>query len=120
MTRKGVVALLALALAATPALATDKPPPIAAPVVDRWSGEDKEWHAIAGAVVGTAATVKWQSRAVGFAAGCGTGVAFELLAPGFKSYKDAVVTCLGAAFGALIGGWHVQGQRNGLVARKEF
>lgn len=87
---------------------------------DKWTGEDKGWHLMAGAAVSTVSTIKWESRTTGFAAGCGASVAFELLAPGLKSYKDAVVGCLGAAFGAVIGGWHVEGQRNGVKLKKEF
>ena len=120
--RRLTTALVALLLC-LPAAATDKPkpPPIDPPkVVDKWSGEDKALHLLAGAAVSTAGTIKWQSRAVGFGAGCGASVAFELLAPGFRSYKDAAMGCLGTAFGALIGGWHVEGQRNGVKVKKEF
>lgn len=101
----------------SPAWATDVPASVPS-VKDSWTSEDKGYHLAGGAVLSTVSTIKWESRAVGFAVGCGAGVAFELLAPGFKSYKDAVVTCLGAAFGAVIGGWHLQ--RNGIIYRKEF
>ena len=88
---------------------------------DKWSGEDKGLHLIGGGVLSATATIHWQSRMAGFAAGCGTGVAFELLAPamnGVRSSKDAVVTCLGAALGSMAGGWHLQA--NGILFKKEF
>lgn len=123
--RRPLCVLLALALAAAPAAATDKPPPVVqTPAAhEKWTGEDKTLHLMAGAALATASTIQWQSRAVGFGVGCGTGVAFELLAPamnGVRSAKDAIVSCLGAAFGALIGGWHIDANPRGIRARKEF
>ena len=75
---------------------------------DSWTGRDKQMHAIAGAAVALPVTLATGSTGYGLAAGCAVGVAKELAdkyRPGHvASYRDAVVTCAGAAIGAAIGG----------------
>jgi uncharacterized protein YfiM (DUF2279 family) len=74
---------------------------------DAWTGPDKTKHLIVGASIGLAAGALSDSWAAGAAAGCAVGVAKEIndmRSPGHTpSYKDAVVTCLGAAIGAKLG-----------------
>jgi uncharacterized protein YfiM (DUF2279 family) len=74
---------------------------------DTWTTPDKTKHLVAGAAVGLAVGALSDSWTAGAAAGCAVGVAKEIndmRSPGHTpSYKDAIVTCLGAAVGAKIG-----------------
>lgn len=74
---------------------------------DEWIGQDKDKHALAGLIVASAVAAATKPE-YGIAAGCAVGVAKELAdryTPGRQvSYKDAAVTCLGAAVGAYVPG----------------
>jgi VanZ family protein len=74
---------------------------------DAWTGPDKTKHLVAGLIIAAPVSMLADSWRAGAAAGCAVGVAKELhdmRSPGHTpSYKDAVVTCLGAAIGAKIG-----------------
>ena len=74
---------------------------------DGWTGPDKVLHLQAGALIAapvSAATGSWRT---GAAVGCAVGIAKEfndMRSPGHTpSYRDAVVTCLGAAIGSQLG-----------------
>jgi VanZ family protein len=84
---------------------------------DQWTGQDKDKHAIAGVAI--AAAVAAASRPeYGIAAGCAVGVAKEIAdryTPGRQaSYKDAAVTCFGAAVGAYVPGVMITSRTVGL------
>jgi uncharacterized protein YfiM (DUF2279 family) len=81
----------------------------AAHAQDTWTGPDKFLHFGGGALIAGAVTAGTQSRAWGFAAGCGVGLAKEVADPVF-SQKDLVVTCLGAGLGAYATGWMIERQ----------
>lgn len=74
---------------------------------DEWHGRDKQLHAIGGAVVAGSVHQLTGSRWAGFAAGLTVAVGKELAdmhMPGHTpSYKDAVVTALGASLVAVPG-----------------
>jgi uncharacterized protein YfiM (DUF2279 family) len=74
---------------------------------DAWTGPDKTKHLAAGLIIAAPVSMLTDSWRAGAAAGCAVGVAKELQdmrSPGHTpSYKDAVVTCLGAAIGAQLG-----------------
>lgn len=75
---------------------------------DSWTGRDKQMHAIAGAAIALPVTLITRDVSHGIVAGCAVGVAKELAdkyRPGHvASYRDAIVTCAGAAIGAALGG----------------
>lgn len=75
---------------------------------DSWTGRDKQMHAIAGAAVALPVTLITRDVSHGIVAGCAVGVAKELAdkyRPGHvASYRDAIVTCAGAAIGSALGG----------------
>jgi uncharacterized protein YfiM (DUF2279 family) len=83
---------------------------------DEWTGQDKDKHALAGLLVASAISAATKP-AYGIAAGCAVGVAKELAdryTPGRQvSYKDAAVTCLGAAVGAYVPGLMVSSRAIG-------
>ncbi len=74
---------------------------------DAWTGPDKTKHLAAGLIIAAPVSMLTDSWRAGAAAGCAVGVAKEIndmRSPGHTpSYKDAVVTCLGAAVGAQLG-----------------
>lgn len=86
---------------------------------DSWTGRDKQMHLAAGAAVALPVTLATGSTWHGLAAGCGVGVAKELAdmrRPGHvASYRDAVVTCAGAALGAQLGGLVIVPRRDGVA-----
>lgn len=110
-----LLALASLALLAHCASEAD-----AAPAYDTWTGSDKVLHAAVGAGTGLIiyGIAEGQGfahpRAAGFAAGCGLGIAKEAMDSRFSS-KDAVVTCLGAAAGAYLGGVMVEYHRQSRI-----
>ena len=75
---------------------------------DSWTGRDKQMHFAAGAAVALPVTLITRDVSHGIVAGCAVGVAKEIAdkyRPGHvASYRDAVVTCAGAAVGAALGG----------------
>ena len=75
---------------------------------DSWTGRDKQMHLAAGAAIALPVTLITRDVQHGIVAGCAVGVAKEIAdryRPGHvPSYRDAVVTCAGAAIGAAIGG----------------
>lgn len=96
--------LLALALICSPVMA------------DEWTGRDKELHFAGGAAVSSAVTAATGNEGAGFLAGLSMGVAKELADAasrrGTPSWKDAIVTAVGAYVGTkttglLIGPRHV-------------
>lgn len=93
---------LAAVLAAAPVLAA-----AGCTTRDRWQGSDKDAHAVAGLVIGTAATLHFRSRWAGFATGAAVGVLKELgdTQGSSCSLQDAAITALGAALGAQLGGF---------------
>ena len=90
-----LVALIGLAGGATDARA------------ESWTGPDKRMHLAAGALVAAPVSMLTDSLGAGAAAGCAVGVLKEIndmRSPGHTpSYRDAVVTCVGAAVGAQLG-----------------
>lgn len=75
---------------------------------DRWTGDDKVAHFGIGMAIATGVTLQTRSELTGFLAGTGVGVLKELAdrrGRGHCSLQDAVVTALGAAAGAKLGGW---------------
>jgi len=74
---------------------------------DSWAGPDKAKHLIAGASIGLTVGALADSWAAGAAAGCVVGALKEvndMRSPTHTpSYKDAAVTCIGAAAGAKLG-----------------
>lgn len=75
---------------------------------DSWTGRDKQMHFAAGAAVALPVTLITRDVSHGIVAGCAVGVAKEL-ADKYRpshvaSYRDAIVTCAGAAVGAYLGG----------------
>lgn len=74
---------------------------------DSWAGPDKQKHAAVGAGIGLVVSAASDSWRAGAAAGCAVGIAKELQDgrsnAHTQSYKDAAVTCLGAAVGAYVG-----------------
>ena len=96
---------------------------LSAPVYaeDTWTGPDKFLHFGGGAVIAGAVTAGTKSRAWGFTAGCGVGLAKEVADPIF-SQKDLIVTCLGAGLGAYATGWMIERQGREVVVsyRWEF
>ena len=75
---------------------------------DSCTGRDRQMRLAAGAAIALPVTLATGSTGYGLAAGCGVGVAKELAdrdaAGHVASYRDAVVTCAGAAVGAYLGG----------------
>lgn len=102
---KGLVIVACIGLAG--ALTAPKAHAAGMTTTDSWTTPDKTKHLIAGASIGLAAGALTDSWAVGAAAGCAVGVLKEIndmRSPGHTpSYKDALVTCVGAAVGAQIG-----------------
>lgn len=77
---------------------------------DAWTGTDKDKHVIAGALVGTAVAAYTQDRVAGAVAGAVVGAAKELYdstGRGQVSAKDLIVTAIGGAAGAYLGGFFV-------------
>lgn len=80
---------------------------------DEWTTPDKRAHLAAGVLVSTAVTQYTNSAGTGLVAGCGVGIAGELLDAAnagsihskHVSFKDAAVTCLGAYVGAQTSIW---------------
>ena len=74
---------------------------------DEWTGPDKVKHIAAGALIAAPVSMLTDSWRAGAAAGCAVGVLKEIndmRSQGHTpSYKDAVVTCVGAAVGARFG-----------------
>ena len=74
---------------------------------DSWIGQDKAKHLIAGASIGLTVGALADSWVAGAAAGCVVGALKEvsdMRSPAHTpSYKDAAVTCIGAAAGAKLG-----------------
>ena len=74
---------------------------------DSWTTPDKTKHLAIGAGIGLVVSAASDSWRAGAAAGCAVGIAKELQdgrsAGRTQSYKDAAVTCLGAAVGAYAG-----------------
>ncbi len=85
----------------------------AAAGADDWTSGDKRAHFVGGAVISTAVTQYTNSAGSGFIAGCGVGIAGELVdaanAGTFHSkhvsFKDAASACLGAYVGAQTSLW---------------
>lgn len=74
---------------------------------DEWTGQDKTKHVIAGALIAAPVSMLTDSWRAGAASGCAVGVLKEIndmrTTNHTPSYKDAVVTCVGAAVGAQLG-----------------
>jgi len=75
---------------------------------DSWTTPDKTKHLAIGAGIGLVVSAASDSWRAGAAAGCAVGIAKELQDgrsnnAHTQSYKDAAVTCLGAAVGAYVG-----------------
>ena len=78
---------------------------------DRWSGDDKQLHAIAGLGVGLAATYATRDPWAGFWIATGVALAKEALdasGSGTCSAQDAIVTIAAGALGAAGAGWHIR------------
>ena len=80
---------------------------------DEWTTPDKRAHLASGVLVSAAVTQYTNSAGTGFVAGCGVGIAGELIDAAnagsihskHVSFKDAAVTCLGAYVGAQTSIW---------------
>jgi uncharacterized protein YfiM (DUF2279 family) len=74
---------------------------------DEWTGRDKQIHFVAGAVVAGSVHELTGSRALGFAMGSLVAISKELADSRMKghtaSYKDAIVTVMGASLVAVPG-----------------
>jgi uncharacterized protein YfiM (DUF2279 family) len=85
-------------------------------IADEWTGQDKQLHFAGGAAVAAAVTAATGNEGSGFLAGVGIGVLKELADAASKhgtpSWKDALVTAVGAYVGTkttglLIGPRHI-------------
>jgi uncharacterized protein YfiM (DUF2279 family) len=87
--------------------ATDKErPPPKCTAGEKWTGNDKDLHFVAGATISFATTLGTEKPLWGFAAGTAVGALKELSdrgGNGCSSGKDFGVTVLGAAVGAFAG-----------------
>lgn len=74
---------------------------------DEWHGPDKDLHFLAGAVVAGSVHELTGSRALGFAMGSAVAITKELADSRMKghmaSFKDAIVTVMGASLVAVPG-----------------
>lgn len=86
---------------------------------DSWTGRDKQMHIAAGAAIAMPVTLATGHAGYGLAAGCAAGIAKEAAdtqrAGHVASWKDAVVTCAGAAIGAQLGGLFIAPRRDGVT-----
>lgn len=101
--------ITALALAALPSAACT--------TADKWTGPDKNKHILAGAAIGAAGTLVFDSPHKGFLLGAAVGIAKELhdrKGGGTCSLQDGVMTALGAAAGAYGTAWIVAPRKNGV------
>ena len=72
---------------------------------DKWLARDKFAHLVVGTAIGGAGTFILDDARAGLALGCGVGVLKEVYDKQHPdihtaSWKDAVVTCIGAGLGA--------------------
>lgn len=91
-------------------------PCAACTTADRWTGPDKQKHLVAGAAIGAAGALVFDSPRQGFLLGAAVGVAKELAdrqRGGTCSLQDGVMTAVGAAAGAYGAAWVVARHRDG-------
>lgn len=85
---------------------------------DSWTGPDKAKHFVAGAAIGGASTVFFQTPRAGMVLGAAAGVGLELYSArtgrGTCTVQDAAATALGAVAGAYGTAWLILPRRNGV------
>jgi hypothetical protein len=85
---------------------------------DKWTGNDKNMHFVAGAFIGAGATAQFRDPLAGVAAGVAIGALKELSdsdGSGTCSLQDLIATAIGAAVGAYGSAWLIAPTRGGLT-----